>query len=77
MIKAEREIKIRRSKWVGPELLTVKSLTPFWKYFRAQKFVLVLFLPLVINHSQGIRIWPRLAQDFITQVMINNLGYEL
>ena len=36
--------------------------------------ILVRFVPLVIDHNLGNRIWSSLAQHFITQVMIYNLG---
>ena len=39
--------------------------------------IVVRFVPLVINHNLGYRIWPSLAQHSITQVMIYNLGYDL
>ena len=38
--------------------------------------LLVRFVPLVIDHDPGYRIWPSLAQHSITQVMIYNLGYD-
>ena len=38
--------------------------------------IIVCFLPLVIDHNPGCRIWPSLAHHFITQVMIYNLGYD-
>ena len=39
--------------------------------------LLVRFVPLVIDHNLGYRIWPSLAQDSITQVMLYNLAYDL
>ena len=39
--------------------------------------IIVRFVPLVIDHNLGYRIWPSLAQHSITQVMIYNLGYDL
>ena len=37
----------------------------------------VPFLPLVIDHNLGYRIWPSFAQHFITQVMIYSLGCDV